>query len=356
MSGSALARGRALLEVGRTAEAITVLVRALAASPESYWLLCMLSRAYNQAGQHREALRTAESAIATNPNGPDGFLRASFARHGLHAYGDAVETAREAVRLAPLAWCTHVRLAMALAHVQPVGDEAMKEATRAVELAPEEADAHFAVGFCASKLKRRSEAIAAYHRVLSLRPTHAAALNNIGLLQMKRGHLTAAAHDLRASIAADPNLETAKRNIDLLARLFLRRVYYAVFAIFLVMRIMSENRLPLMTFAVVGGGALVILLAAAVVMDRRLPQALQAYYRRLLIRDRRLGGRVALMALALALILSLGLPLGNPARLGIQWGVILCLIAGLWLDKAYSSRLVWRRSTMQPPKGSKRPH
>lgn len=344
MSASAVARAQALLAVRRGAEAIPLLVAELARSPDSYSILCLLSTAYTQAGAHEHALSAAGRAIAAKPDGSEAFVLASFAAGSLGGHDKAVETAEEAVRLAPENSRAHVCLAMARANLSPPSASALESAQQAVRLAPESPNAHFAVGYCAQKLGRRAEAVAAYRSVLALRPDHAEALNNLGGLQAKRGRLAKAAADLRASIVADPRSDTARRNIDVVARnflVYLQRVVLVCYLATMALRLLADQdgtSVARTTYLVIGGGGLVALAGAAIFMDLRLPRALRSYYHRLFARDKLLAARAALLVLALGLILSMAFVSGSKATgmmVGSSW---LCLIASSVIAWSYHSR------------------
>ena len=230
----------------------------------------------------------------------------------------------------------HACLAMARASLRPPLPSALEVAQQAVRLAPQSANAQFAVGYCEHMLDRRTKAIAAYRRVLALQPDHAGALNNLGIMQARRGRLTKAAHDLRAAAAIDPKSETAHRNIDQLAWRFVQRLHLAVMLIYGAAWAASQWSLKgttsRTTYGLIGGVGLIVLLTAALIADRRLPQPLRFYYRRLPFRDRQLGTRVALLLVALLLILALGLvPAGKTASDLLQCSWV-CLIASMVLN------------------------
>jgi hypothetical protein len=72
-----------------------------------------------------------------------------------------------------------------------------------------------------------------------------------------------------------------------------------------------------------------VLLVTAVEVDRRLPPALRAYYRRLVIRDRLFGARVALLVAAFVLTLCELLPVSPSVYGSLHAGVWACLVGGV---------------------------
>ena len=274
---AAAARAGALLEVGRGAEALTLLTTALAESPESYRLLCLLSRAYAQCKMPEPALDAARRAIAAQPEGATGFLLASAAYLHLGDQSQAAAAAEQAVRLTPQSSNAYVCLAIARGSMRPPPPSALEVAQQAVRLAPQSPQAHFAVGVCAQMLDRRNEAIAAYRQVLALQPDHAGALTNLGMVEARRGRLTKAAPTIcarrRPSTPAPRRPEapsTRWRGDSCAASLWSSSSATPRPGSPVSSR--SPARPRSSPDAGIGGGGLAVLATAALVTDRRLPR------------------------------------------------------------------------------------
>jgi Flp pilus assembly protein TadD len=185
-----LAQGRILVEVGRHSQARVRLQRAVAKDPESSEAWCLLALCHSALSRPGDMLAAAERAVATEPDNEWGHRLRSYALTRLARHEDAVATAREAVRLAPHSWKTHAQLARAL---EAVGlAECLGAARKAVELGPDEPEAHYVLGRVAmgvlfvGDLAERS-----FRRALELDPGHARARESLAALA--RGEVAAVA-------------------------------------------------------------------------------------------------------------------------------------------------------------------
>jgi tetratricopeptide (TPR) repeat protein len=177
-----LAQGRIIVEVGRHSQARARLQRAVARNPESSEAWCLLALCHSALSRPGDMLAAAEQAVATEPDNEWGHRLRSYALTRLARHDDAVATAREAVRLAPHSWKTHAQLARAL---EAAGlAECLGAARRAVELGPDEPEAHYGLGRVAmgvlfvGDLAERS-----FRRALELDPDHARARESLAALE-----------------------------------------------------------------------------------------------------------------------------------------------------------------------------
>lgn len=337
-------RAQTLLDLGRSAEAVEVLQRALADEPESYRLLCLLALAQQRCGNHRESRDAAGRAVAIRPDSEWAHRLVSLANTSLRFPIQAVEAGQEAVRLAPESWQTHHTLA--LAYIESGEHEpALRHSGIARELAPEEADTHFIHGLAALRAGDKKTARAEFERNLALRPDHAAAHNNLAKLSIDRGGLLEGAQRLSSALASDPQMRVARRNVHILARRALRRFHWCVvLAYFVLGGLLSSNdggtsygttthhtQRPALTVAAVG--ALVALVVVAVAIDRRLPANLRGYFRRLPRTDSWIGGWLAVDVIALLLITAMALPLSDSARTACRGVAWLCLLLGVLISR-----------------------
>src|SRR5262249_62360551 len=106
--------------------------------------------------------------------------------------------------------------------------EANRLAARAVELAPAQPEAYLVLGLTEGALRHPGKERAAYLRALELDPDNADALNNLAATDLNRSRLGRAAHALSAALHSDPQAETPRRNLDLLAVRLLWRPAHAV--------------------------------------------------------------------------------------------------------------------------------
>jgi Flp pilus assembly protein TadD len=348
-SASAGARAQALINLGRSGEAVSILSPAVAADPHSYTLVCLLSQAYLGSKDPHAALSAAQRATALAPNDEWGHRLQSLAYSELGDHETATRTAGDAVRVSPLEWRTHARLAVASAQAghSALGRQAADEGVR---LAPDEAGSHFALGYAAMKAGDNAVAEQAYIRTLSIEPNHASALNNLSLVRMKQpGGLQKAMKGFGAALTIDAQLEVAPRNLRVVARRYLRRFHYFVLAAYLVIYYSFSSHSSTAGFApqhvsgssrvaagLVGACALLILLGTIVVFDRRVPDNLRRYYRRLPLMDRSIGIWLAVELAAMVTICLIAVPTtyGGRSSMGtVAWLFILTGVVMSWLPR-----------------------
>lgn len=280
-----IVRIRTLIEAGRHEEARVKLESVLASEPGDGGLWCLYALCLCRLDRPAEALQAAGRAAALEPDEEWPHRLASIALCSLQDYPRAAEAARAAVRLEPGLWQTHAQLALALHEVKNVDamNEAWQSADHAVSLAPDEAETHFVMGVVAQERGAVQVAESAYRRVLALDPAHAAAMNNLGLLQLKRGRLHEAAEGFTSSLRNDPNLGVARANVDAVGWRLMTIAYYIAFGGFWVLRFLVETSGPYEYLLRAGMG--VVLLGVWIIvglrMLGRLPSAARRYLARL---------------------------------------------------------------------------
>jgi tetratricopeptide (TPR) repeat protein/4-amino-4-deoxy-L-arabinose transferase-like glycosyltransferase len=133
-----------------------------------------------QSGRPAEAVPLLLKAIALAPSYASPRLTMGVAYLRMNKTAEALRYLQEAVRLAPDLVDTHMNLGLALVQAgRP--DEAVLELQRAVELAPEIPDSH---NYLAAALDRTGDvrqAIAEYQKALALKPDYVDAHNNLAL-------------------------------------------------------------------------------------------------------------------------------------------------------------------------------
>lgn len=211
----ALDRAAALADVGRHADAELVLRRALATDPDDAGLRAALVQVLLAIGRPQEALEHAERTVALAPEvGYGHALRSLALGADLRRRRDAVDAAREAVRLDPEEPFHHRVLAVACLRSR-WWPEALDAAGRAVALDPEDADAHGVLGAALMGSGRADEAEAAYREALRLEPGDGDALHDLGLAVGVQGRARRdEARGLLVDAArADPTDERVRRTV-----------------------------------------------------------------------------------------------------------------------------------------------
>lgn len=91
--------------------------------------------------------------------------------------------------------------------------EAVKANQKAVELSPEDAEAHSNLGVMLKELGRLEEAEASYTQAIALKPDYAEAHNNLGSTLMEMGRLNEAEDSYLQAIALKPDYAEAHNNL-----------------------------------------------------------------------------------------------------------------------------------------------
>ncbi|CAB4947319.1 unannotated protein [freshwater metagenome] len=208
-------RAAALSDVGRHADAEALLRRALATDPEDAGLQAALAHVLLALGRSTEALEHAERTIALAPEvGYGHALRSIALGTDLRRRREAVDAAREAVRLDPEDPSCHQILAVACLRSR-WWPEALDAADRAIALDPEDADAHGVRGAALMGSGRPAEAEDAYREALRLAPEDGDALHDLGLAVgvQGRGRRDEARRLLVDAARADPTDEHVRRSV-----------------------------------------------------------------------------------------------------------------------------------------------
>lgn len=332
-----IARARALLEAGRPAEARSVLSRVLASEPDAIEPLILMAGACHALDDHHALLAMSERLIALLPGEEIGHRFRSLACTGLDRDVEAVRDAREAVRLGPLEYRTHLTLASALCGVRDghlrgsLLDEAWQAAMRAVELAPDEADSHVQTGIVAYFQRRPEVSELALRRALDIDPEHVGAMNMLGMLRLRGSDEHQAGGHFRAALNADPTSRFAvDHGLAGVARVLLRRLLILVSVVLLPVLLLLESTAPyglrVAVTAVVAAGAGGVLTWSL----RRLEPSVRDWVLTSPRRDRSVGLRTVTTTAALAGVTLAGLTpvsLAEPVLIyavlsvGVAWWV-----------------------------------
>jgi Flp pilus assembly protein TadD len=300
-----------LVDIGRYGEAITAAEQALASRPEDGRLLCLLAQAYLGSAQAPAALRAASSAAAQDPNSAWAQrLRSIAARLS----GDpelGVAAARDAVRLAPYEWQSHLVLGSALLGLPGKRGvpEALSVAREATALGPEQTDCHALVGAALSAAGNPGGAEEAYRRALAIDPQNAPAINDLARISLGRGSHADAAGGFRNALATDPSQRAARRNLEVVLQRVARPFSLAVWIVCVVLaRVVAGDGAQVGAVtrgACVGGFAICagILVVRVGGFLRQLTPDLRRFYVSMLRRDQRLKAGVGLHLLSLVLLL-----------------------------------------------------
>jgi len=320
-----LSQARLLIGIGRHDEAVQRLTGYLASEPDNAEALRLLAQAELGRGGSRAAHRAASAAVASEPGNEWGYRLVSIAGRRLGRQREAEAAGRTAVRLAPHNWSGYTTLAHALLarRDRAACREANRLAARAVELAPAQPEAYLVLGLTEGALRHPGKERAAYLRALELDPDNPDALNNLAATDLNRSRLCRAAHSLSAALHSDPQAETPRRNLDLLAVRLLWRLTIAMILGGLLLMGLASSDSPVGWGgrAAVGVALLAVYAALGWATLRHLPPGARRYLRRL---PRRLSGRHRLVVAAFLVVSALVLGLAFlPGSLASGVGVVL---------------------------------
>jgi tetratricopeptide (TPR) repeat protein len=172
--------GRALLGLGKTAEAEKQFREALTKDAVSFWYLRGLTICLKVRRQYGEALFMANKVIELYPNAAESFLTRGDIRHLERDYSAA---------------CADYRIALSLD--------------------PQSVSAHIGLGDSLLAMKKFKEAEFHYREALSTNPNSANTLNNLGVCLERQSKLKDAALVYKAAVLVDPELKVAKSNTKL---------------------------------------------------------------------------------------------------------------------------------------------
>jgi tetratricopeptide (TPR) repeat protein len=176
-------RAQTLCDLGRFPDAAAAAGQAIAQDPRSTDAWCLMAQA--QLGQDRAAaaLVAAQAACRLRPEAEASHRLVSLALGALGRAEEAAAAATEATQWAPNSWRAHVRLAHCLAAIRDRLPDARRAAQRALELEPDEAGPHLAVGRVALAAGQRTEATSAFCAALGVDPQCAEAHSELSALQ-----------------------------------------------------------------------------------------------------------------------------------------------------------------------------
>lgn len=281
MTGPDVGRVQHLIDLRRYPEAWQAVQSLLVERPDDPDVLGLGAQARLGLKEPGAALWLADRLVAAAPDQEWGHRIRAVALAELDRPAEATHAADRAIRLAPLHWQTHARYAAVATDPRAWGDRDPWEAAReAVRLAPHEPSAHFTMGLVAARRQRPDVATRAYRQTLALDPTHAAARNNLMLLE-SGVRIRRSARDLAAALRDAPQDEVIRGNVDWLVARLVTAVYFATLAALVLAvaltRIGSGEGRPNAATVVL---ALVVPLALAayvVLVGRAVPPGLRRY-------------------------------------------------------------------------------
>ena len=209
----AIARASALVDVGRSSEAIGLLQTELAGSPDDPELLDTLAVAQLDVSA-TDALATSRRLIAVDPQGHRGHVVAAIACSSLDDVTGAISHAEAAVAAAPYLPLGHALYASALSRRKGKRKAALEAAERAIELAPDDPVGYRAAGAVELHNGNWRRAEKRFKIALVLDPTDRIAAMNLAVAREARGSLGHAFAETGNLLSLDPRDDHARDVLD----------------------------------------------------------------------------------------------------------------------------------------------
>jgi tetratricopeptide (TPR) repeat protein len=196
--------GSEFIRMGKPAEAVPLLERAIDASPEDPLAHFNLGVALNQLGQKQRAIDEFSSAVRLRPDYFDAHSSLALTLQEAGRIPAALRYFREAVRLRPGSSGARCNLGLALSAMGQ-SQEAIEEYMESLRLNPENAIAHNAFGVELQKAGRFQEAIDQHRAALRVKPDYAEAHGNLALVLHAAGEQRAAVEHLEQATRLQPD-------------------------------------------------------------------------------------------------------------------------------------------------------
>jgi tetratricopeptide (TPR) repeat protein len=215
--GDPAARATALVEMGRSAEALPLIYRFIAQDPQNGRHQCLLSLALLKSGDPQGAENAAREGIRLDPEMEWPYRLRALALNGLGRSEEAVVSARRGIELAPQLPAAHVALVEA-ARGAKRPNLARQAATELIRLAPEWATSHYLLGKIDLDARCDTDAANHFREALRLDPQMRIAHNDLGVASLRLGDRSQASLSFQAAAELDPADQTATNNLRLMAR------------------------------------------------------------------------------------------------------------------------------------------
>ncbi len=218
-SGALLARGVALRNLLRTADALSTFSTLLARDPGNVQAACNIGITLSRAGSHEDALAAFGTLLVRAPGHAPAWNARAQVLWQLNRLTEADASYCQALTLDPT-YADALANRAALRSAQGQNVLAHHDYAAALQLAPTHAEAHNGLGVLLASERRWPEAIERYRRAIEIKPSLAAASTNLGNALLETGHAAEALASFDQAIALQPSFVEARLNrSNLLARL-----------------------------------------------------------------------------------------------------------------------------------------
>jgi tetratricopeptide (TPR) repeat protein len=198
--------------VGRLREAEKIYRQILAVDPQHVDALHFLGVLAHQSGQHEDSLKWINQAIDLGAGG-DAWNNLGEALRALDRREEALAAYRKAIELEPDNAEAHSNLGLMLIEEKKF-PEAAQVLQKALALNPSLPSAHYNYGLVLRQEGKLDDAISHWQRALALQPRQKLALNNLGAAYTEKWNPDAAITMLRDAIRLDPDFAEAHANLS----------------------------------------------------------------------------------------------------------------------------------------------
>ena len=205
------------LMVGRVDAARSDIEQALKLRPQDADALALMSIIATVRNDKREAVKLADHAVTANPRTASGYLALSYARQAQFSLAQALDAAKQAVKVEadnPLAWSRLAQLQLMFRNMRKASDAAR----RAVEIDPNVALSQTTLGFAYLIQLKLASAKQAFERAVVLDQADPMPRLGLGLVLIREGKLAGGRQLLETAANLDPG--------NALIRSYLGKAYY----------------------------------------------------------------------------------------------------------------------------------
>ena len=195
-----VSRAMTLARTGRSLDALAELDRAIALGAGNAHVDVMRASLMIDLRRPAEAIDSCRRALQRQPGLPEAHVNLGGALYLSGDYAAAAEACRAALKISPGIASAHAYLGCSLLELEQPG-EALPSLTRAVELDPRHAIAHNARALCLMDLGRPADALESCQRAIDAQPHRHDAYNTRGMLQKDPDRAIA---DFERAIALKP--------------------------------------------------------------------------------------------------------------------------------------------------------
>lgn len=205
-------QAEALMDMGRYEQAIPLLTKSLAESPDDDALHCRLADAYYSLGNYRKAEDFAKTALHLNPNSDHAHFRLAWSYLHSHQFDLGHEHALAAIAIDPDDASNLYTLAWAEYH-QGQYKKALLAAERAIELNPDNADLHELMADMLFNMDRKKQAEKHYREALSHDPDSASIHHYLGECLASQHKIYEASEHMLAAVKIQPGEEHYRKSL-----------------------------------------------------------------------------------------------------------------------------------------------